>query len=151
MRLSSQLAIWRRRRRRSCTSQINRTTGGPRTCRLPGCRNNVPVPLLETRQLTRRFPGVLALDRVDFVAEAGEVHALVGANGAGKSTLMNLLAGLFPPSGGEIRLAGRSVIFPHPAAARASGISIVYQESSAIPELTVAENIYLGYEPANRL
>lgn len=109
------------------------------------------MALLEARGLTKRFPGVLALDRVDLDAERGEVHALVGANGAGKSTLMNILAGVFPPSAGELRLDGTPVAFTSPRAARAAGITIVYQELSVIPELNVAENIFLGHEPAKRL
>jgi ABC-type sugar transport system ATPase subunit len=109
------------------------------------------MPLLETRELSRSFPGVLALDRVDIEGAAGEVLAVVGANGAGKSTLMNLLAGVFPPSGGEIRLDGRPVVFASPRAAREAGIAIVYQDVSSIPELTVAENIFLGREPAGSL
>jgi ABC-type sugar transport system ATPase subunit len=109
------------------------------------------MALLEARGLTKRFPGVLALDHVDLDAERGEVHALVGANGAGKSTLMNVLAGVFPPSAGELRLDGIPVTFASPRAAQAAGISTVYQEPSVILELSVAENIFLGHEPAKRL
>ena len=72
------------------------------------------MPLLETRGLSKRFPGIVALDEVDFEADAGEVRAVVGANGAGKSTFMNILAGVFPPSSGEIRLAGQPVAFASP-------------------------------------
>jgi ABC-type sugar transport system ATPase subunit len=109
------------------------------------------MAFLEIRGLSKTFPGVTALDGVDLAAEAGEVHALVGANGAGKSTLMNVLAGVLSPNTGEIRLAGRPVAFAAPRAAREAGVSIVYQESSAIPDLTVAENIFLGREPSRRL
>jgi ABC-type sugar transport system ATPase subunit len=109
------------------------------------------MALLEVRGLTKRFPGVLALDHVDLDAERGEVHALVGANGAGKSTLMNVLAGVFPPSAGELRLDGTPVTFASPRVAQAAGISTVYQEPSVILELSVAENIFLGHEPAKRL
>jgi ABC-type sugar transport system ATPase subunit len=104
------------------------------------------MPLLETCGLTRRFPGVLALDHVDFAAERGEVHAVCGANGAGKSTLMNILAGALPPSSGTVTIDGAPASFDDPAAARRAGVSIVYQEFSSIPELSVADNIYLGRE-----
>ena len=104
------------------------------------------MPLLETRGLTRRFPGVLALDGVDFVAEGGEVHAICGANGAGKSTFMNILAGALPASSGTILIDGNPAAFASPAEARAAGVSIVYQEFSSIPELSAADNIFLGRE-----
>ena len=104
------------------------------------------MPLLETRGLTRRFPGVLALDTVDFAADRGEVHAVCGANGAGKSTLMNILAGALPPTSGAVLIDGAPATFATPAEARAAGISIVYQEFSSIPELSVADNIFLGRE-----
>nr|WP_295467021.1 sugar ABC transporter ATP-binding protein [Mesorhizobium sp.] len=104
------------------------------------------MPLLQTHALTRRFPGVLALDQVDFAAESGEVHAVCGANGAGKSTLMNILSGTIRPSSGTISIAGRTVSFASPANALDAGVAIVYQEFSSIAELTVADNIYLGRE-----
>lgn len=107
--------------------------------------------LLEVRGLTKRFPGVTALEDVDLDGQAGEVHALVGANGAGKSTLMNLLSGVFAPTSGEIRLDGESVSFATPRQAAAHGISTVYQEFSSIPQLSVADNIVLGREPTRRL
>ena len=108
------------------------------------------MALLEIRDLSRRFPGVEALADVDLDAEAGEVHALIGANGAGKSTLINLLAGVLPASGGEIRLAGARFAPASPRAAQAAGISTVYQELSLIPERSIAENVFLGREPAGR-
>src|SRR3954469_14247325 len=93
-----------------------------------------PSALIETRRLTKVFPGVVAVDEVSFAARAGEVHALVGANGAGKSTLINMLAGVFPPTRGGIRLAGEEVVFASPREARERGIGIVYQEFSSIAE-----------------
>jgi ABC-type sugar transport system ATPase subunit len=108
------------------------------------------VPLLELRGLGKTFPGVEALVDVDVVADRGEVHALVGANGAGKSTLIALLSGVYPPSAGTIRLAGREVTFRSPKEARAAGITTVYQELTVIPNLSVAENVFLGREPCNR-
>jgi ABC-type sugar transport system ATPase subunit len=109
------------------------------------------MPFLEIQGLSRRFPGVAALSAVDLDAELGEVHALVGANGAGKSTLMNILGGVLPASRGEIRLGGTPFRPGSPRAAQAQGVSTVYQELSLIPQRSVAENIFLGREPANRL
>ena len=107
-------------------------------------------PLLEIRGLGKRFGAVAALEAVDFAADRGEVHALTGANGAGKSTLMNLLAGVHTPSAGEILIDGAAVRFASPAEARAAGVAAVYQELAVLPELSVAENIWLGREPRTR-
>src|ERR687898_3486248 len=108
------------------------------------------MAFLEIRDLWRRFPGVDALQAVTLDAEQGEVHALVGANGAGKSTLMNIRAGVLPPSHGEIRLGGAPFAPNSPRAAQAQGIGVVYQELSLIPERSVADNVFLGREPAGR-
>ena len=108
------------------------------------------MPLLELKGITKTFPGVNALTDVDFSAERGEVHALVGANGAGKSTLIALLSGVFQPSAGSMRLAGRDIVLRSPRMARESGISTVYQEMTMLPELTVGENIFLSREPRTR-
>lgn len=99
------------------------------------------------RGITKRFPGVLALDDVDFTVRRGEIHSLIGQNGAGKSTLMKILAGDYPPTAGEIYLDDRAVAFGHPRESRGEGISIVYQELSLLPNLSVADNIFLGREP----
>ena len=104
-------------------------------------------PLLQTRGLGKRYPGVLALDGVDFELRAGEVHVLFGENGAGKSTLISLLAGANVPSAGEIRLRGEPVRFANVHEARRHGISAVFQEFSLIPTLSVAQNLSLGEEP----
>jgi ABC-type sugar transport system ATPase subunit len=106
--------------------------------------------LLEIRGLGKRFAAVTALEGVDLSAGGGEVHALTGANGAGKSTLMNLLAGVYAPSSGEIVIEGRALRFDSPAEARAAGVAAVYQELALLPELTVAENVWLGREPRTR-
>jgi simple sugar transport system ATP-binding protein len=100
--------------------------------------------LLQATGVTKRFPGVLALDGVDFVVRAGEVHALMGENGAGKSTLIKALTGVHPRDAGEITLNDASIHPRSPREAEAAGISTVYQEVNLIPDLSVAENIALG-------
>ena len=105
-------------------------------------------PLLEVRNITKRFPGVLALDDVSLPFMPGEVHAVVGENGAGKSTLMKIMSGAYIPDSGEIYLDGEKVSFAHPVEAQSKGISIIYQEFNLLPERTVAHNIFLGREPA---
>src|SRR5579862_8066118 len=103
------------------------------------------------RRITKRFPGVLANDSVDFEVAAGEVHALLGENGAGKSTLSNILTGLYRPDDGEILLFGRSVQFESPRDALDAGIGMVHQHFRLVPPFTVAENIALGeHRPGRR-
>ena len=104
-------------------------------------------PLLEMRGITKRFPGVVALDGVDFELLPGEVHVLLGENGAGKSTLIKILSGAYRPNGGEILMDGRPVEIRSAAEARRLGISTIYQEFNLVPQLTVAENIHLGRQP----
>ena len=105
------------------------------------------APVLAVEGVTKRFPGVVALDDVSVEFYPGEVHAVVGENGAGKSTLMKVLAGAYRPDSGTIRLDGAPVVFNHPSEAQAAGISIIYQEFNLLPERTVMENIFLGREP----
>ena len=107
------------------------------------------APLLELRGITKRFPGVVANDHVDFDLAKGEVHALLGENGAGKSTLMSILSGLYHPDEGEIRLNGKPLRIDSPRAAIDSGIGMVHQHFMLIPVMTVAENIVLGVEPSS--
>ena len=109
---------------------------------------NLLEPVLEVRNITKRFPGVLALDDVSLQFMPGEVHAVVGENGAGKSTLMKIMAGAYIPDSGEIFLGGEKVSFEHPVDAQLKGISIIYQEFNLLPERTVAHNIFLGREPS---
>ncbi len=104
-------------------------------------------PLLEIAGLTKGFPGVKALDAVDFALQRGEIHALMGENGAGKSTLIKVLTGVFPRDAGETRLAGQIIVPKSPREAEVLGISTVYQEVNLIPHLSVAENICLGRQP----
>jgi simple sugar transport system ATP-binding protein len=108
---------------------------------------NSSTPLLSMRGIGKRFPGVVALDRVDFTVRAGEIHALLGENGAGKSTLIKVLTGVYAPEEGEIALAGRRLRPDSPKAAERAGVSTVYQEVNLIPALSVAENLTLGRQP----
>ncbi|MBX3015697.1 MAG: ABC transporter ATP-binding protein [Caldilineaceae bacterium] len=103
-----------------------------------------PTPTFELRGITKRFPGVVANDRVTFTALPGEVHALLGENGAGKSTLMNVLSGLYRPDEGDIYVHGRRVTFQTPRDAIQAGIGMVHQHFMLVPSQTVAENIVLG-------
>ena len=103
--------------------------------------------LLEMRGITKGFPGVTALDHVDFELENGEVHVLLGENGAGKSTLIKMLSGAYQPDEGEILVDGEKVEINSAMDAQRLGISTIYQEFNLVPQLTVAENIFLGRQP----
>ncbi|MGW9133911.1 sugar ABC transporter ATP-binding protein [Streptomyces sp. NPDC055681] len=107
--------------------------------------------VLEARSVSKRFPGVVALDDVTFSLRAGETHALVGENGAGKSTLIKVLTGVYRPDEGELRMSGQQVRFARPFEAQQAGISTIYQEVNLVPLMSVARNIFLGREPKNRL
>jgi ribose transport system ATP-binding protein len=116
----------------------------------PAPRNNldhpVTTPLLEARGIRKHFPGVQALDGVSLTLRTGEVLAVVGENGAGKSTLMKVLAGIYPPDGGELLLDGRPVHFRGVADALSHGISLIHQELNLAENLSAAANIFLGRE-----
>jgi ribose transport system ATP-binding protein len=105
-------------------------------------------PLIEVQHISKRFPGVVALDDVSLKFLPGEVHAVVGENGAGKSTLMKIMSGAYIPDAGEMFLSGEKVSFTHPQQAQLKGISIIYQEFNLLPERSVAHNIFLGREPS---
>jgi len=107
--------------------------------------------ILRMEGISKSFPGVRALDDVHFDVRAGTVHALMGENGAGKSTLMKILIGIYQPDTGTITLGGERVQISDTATALRLGISMIHQELSPVPEMAVAENIYLGREPRNRL
>lgn len=113
--------------------------------------SNSSNALLMVSHITKEFPGVKALDGVNFDVVPGEIHAICGENGAGKSTLMKILAGLYPHGSysGDIVFQGKKAVFRHIKDSRKSGIAIVFQELSLIKELSVAENIYLGSEQAS--
>ena len=103
--------------------------------------------LVDMRGISKAYPGVVALRDVDFALKAGEVRALLGKNGAGKSTLIKIMAGVVPPDAGSMTVAGRQVSFRSPADAIGAGVATVHQELSIVPELSVAENIFLGRWP----
>ncbi len=105
------------------------------------------TPLLETRKLTKTFPGVPALTAIDFTMYPGEVHAVLGENGAGKSTLIKAITGVYKRDSGEILLGGKEIRPQNPRHAQELGISAVYQEVNLVPTLSVAENIFLGRQP----
>lgn len=108
-------------------------------------------PILEVKGIHKQFPGTKALSNVSLTIHKGQVHTLMGENGAGKSTLMNILSGVFSPTEGEIILDGQTVKFQNPKHAREMGISIVHQELSLCPHLTVAENMFMGRLPKTKL
>ena len=108
-------------------------------------------PFLQMQAISKSFPGVQALTSVDFLVNSGEIHALVGENGAGKSTLMKILTGALRQDEGQISLRGQAVAITNPRDAQQLGISMIHQELSLIPHLTVGQNIFLGREPRTRL
>src|SRR6516225_6908864 len=109
------------------------------------------APLLEMRGISKRFPGVVALDSVNLQVAPGEVVALVGENGAGKSTLMKILGGVHQPDAGEIRLDGQTVKIHGVNDAIRRGIAFIHQELNVLDNLDVAANVFLGREPRNAL
>lgn len=104
--------------------------------------------LLQMKDIRKQFPGVLVLNDVDFSVGYGEVHALMGENGAGKSTLIKILTGIYAADGGEIWMDGKKVDIRSKHDAAANGISVIYQELSLIPTLSVIQNMFLGQELA---
>lgn len=106
--------------------------------------------LLELSGVTKSFPGVKALQDAQFSLRAGEVHALLGENGAGKSTMIKIVSGVYRPDSGSISVNGQAVQFNNPHEAQSHGVATIYQELSLYPELTVAENIFLGHCPRTR-
>jgi ribose transport system ATP-binding protein len=104
-------------------------------------------PVIRLRNISKEFPGVLAVDEVNLDILPGEVHVVAGENGAGKSTLMKLLSQVERPSGGGIEISGEEVAFHGPRYAQSLGVAMVYQEFALAPDLSVAENLYMGREP----
>jgi len=113
--------------------------------------NTAHEPALRLQGIVKTFPGVRALDGVDFDVMPGEVHALLGENGAGKSTLMKVLAGMYQPDEGQIIISGQAVRMSNPIEAKAQGVVLIHQELSLVPEMSAAENIYLGELPRKSL
>ena len=113
--------------------------------------NETNLKVLELKEITKIFPGVVALDSVNFSLYQGEVHALIGENGAGKSTLVNIIAGVYPHDGGEIFLNGEKTTFLNEKDSINKGIGPVFQERSLIPQMTVADNIFAARQPVNPL
>src|SRR5699024_4533479 len=107
--------------------------------------------LLEMKQITKSFPGVKALENVDLELRSGEVHALLGENGAGKSTLMKILGGIYDIDEGDIFINGKEVTITNVKEAQEHGVNIIHQELALVPYLSIAENIYLGREPRNKM
>jgi ABC-type sugar transport system ATPase subunit len=108
------------------------------------------APLLEMQQIVKSFTGTVAVNKVDFICRKGEIHGLVGENGAGKSTLMKVMGGVYQPDSGKLLINGQVCRFKNYSDARRSGIGLVYQELSLLPEQTVAENIYMGTWPRKK-
>jgi ribose transport system ATP-binding protein len=106
-------------------------------------------PLVEMRGISKAFPGVRALVGVDLDMHAGQVHAIVGENGAGKSTLMKILAGVYHPDAGSIRLGGQPILIDSPRQALERGVTMIHQELNLAPNLSVGENVFLGRAPTN--
>ena len=120
---------------------------GRRSDRDGGQTSDNHAVVLEAKGVSKAFAGVTALRDVDFDLRSGEVHALMGENGAGKSTLMKILAGVHVDYDGEIRIEGAPVRFSGVQDAERAGVAIIHQELNLVPELTAAENIFLGREP----
>src|SRR5690625_596943 len=106
-----------------------------------------PDALLSMSGITKSFGGTQALNDASLRVSAGEVHALLGENGAGKSTMMNILSGVLAPDDGTIQIDGKPVSFSSPAASQAAGVAMIHQELDLVPQLTVAQNLFLGREP----
>ena len=109
-----------------------------------------PELVIEMHDIVKRFPGVVALDHVDFAVRAGEIHALVGKNGAGKSTLMHILTGIYPADAGEIHVRGERIDGMTTARSREAGIVLVAQHAKFVPALSIAENLASGALPMTR-
>jgi inositol transport system ATP-binding protein len=113
-------------------------------------REPAAAPLLKMTGISKSFPGVKALEQVDFEVSHGEIHAFLGENGAGKSTLLKILSGAQPPDSGTIIFGGSPCVFASPQDAQKAGIVTIYQEFTLAPDMSIAENIFVGREPGSR-
>ncbi|MHB8278324.1 MAG: sugar ABC transporter ATP-binding protein [Candidatus Humimicrobiaceae bacterium] len=113
-------------------------------------KTNTAEYVIELKNISKIFPGVKALEKVNFDLCSSEVHALIGENGAGKSTMIKIIAGFYPPDEGSIFMNGQEVKFRSPIDSNTKGIKVVYQELNLVPELSIAENVFLGDFPTNR-
>src|SRR5215212_7763927 len=127
------------------------TRPSTRMTSMPTTNTPEPSARLEMAGISKSFGGVAALRDVDFKLRAGEIHGLVGENGAGKSTLMKIIAGVYTQYAGSFTIDGKPVSFRSTRDALAAGIAMVHQELSTVPDLSVAENVFLGKQPTNRL
>src|ERR1700753_4079948 len=121
----------------------------------PAALSSVPASsdsaILKMTGVSKRFPGVLALEDVHLEIGSSEIHALLGENGAGKSTLLKILSGAHSADAGTIELFGQPVAFQTPHDAQRAGIVTIYQEFTLAPDMTIAENVFIGREPGSRL
>ncbi|KAF0864638.1 sugar ABC transporter ATP-binding protein [Pseudomonas sp. LD120] len=131
----------------SCATALSSPLAGIQ----PAAPSSEEPYLLEVINVSKGFPGVVALSDVQLRVRPGTVLALMGENGAGKSTLMKIIAGIYPPDAGELRLKGRSVVFETPLQALQSGIAMIHQELNLMPHMSIAENIWIGREQLNGL
>ena len=111
----------------------------------------MPEPVISMQGITKRFPGVVALDDVSLEVLPGELHAICGENGAGKSTLMKILSGVYQPDAGSMMLAGETVRFSSTREAERAGVAIIHQELALVDDLPVLANVFLWRERRNRL
>src|SRR5271170_4136810 len=121
------------------------------TASTPSAAQKAERSILRMTGVSKRFPGVLALEEVDLEVGEAEVHALIGENGAGKSTLLKILSGAHSADSGTIELFGEPVAFATPHDAQRAGVVTIYQEFTLAPDMSIAENVFIGREPGSRL
>src|ERR1700721_2338287 len=123
----------------------------PAPAAFPSASAGLDDPILKMTGVSKRFPGVLALEDVHLEVGPSEIHALLGENGAGKSTLLKILSGAQSADSGEIRLSGEGVRFESPHDAQRAGVVTIYQEFPLAPDMSIAENVFIGREPGSKM